>query len=363
MRKYVYIPILLIIIIIIIILIIRNNRYTSSRKYSYYYTKRIYNIQRELFETNNIYNDNRYWNIYLPNGYNNIELELKMINTESYGKNKFIFGINGCDWIVSKNGLWHLLEKKYSREQARYIMPETYILNNKKDINLIKRNFHGQNFIMKKNIQRKNGIKITNNINEIIEGFKNDYKIVQRYVENVFLVNRRKLNIRVYILVVYNKSVKFYIHKDSKCIYTNKDYNNDITDFETNITSYKMDYIIYENNPFSIEELNYYIYKNHGNNIDLFIKIKELMTLVGRACLTSIKKSSNIRKATTYQLFGADVILDNNFIPYLLEINKGPDMKIRCDRDKILKEKVYRDIYDTLGIIKEDNNRFIMLNI
>ena len=38
-------------------------------------------------------------------------------------------------------------------------------------------------------------------------------------------------------------------------------------------------------------------------------------------------------------------------------------MKIRCDRDKILKEKVYRDIYDTLGIIKEDNNRFIMLNI
>ena len=162
---------------------------------------------------------------------------------------------------------------------------------------------------------------------------------------------------------IYNRKINIYIHRDGKCIYTNKEYNNDIHDFESNITSYNMDYVIYDKNPFSIEELNQYIYRTHGIQINLFDKIAELMTLVGRACISHIKKSSNIKNATTYQLFGADIILDNNFVPYLLEINKGPDMRIRCDRDKILKEKVYRDIYGTLGIIKSEENRFIRLNI
>jgi hypothetical protein len=360
MKKYVYIPILLIAIISIVIIIIWQR---SPSQFSYYYSNRIQNIQKELFNNHNIKNNNYSWNIYIPNGYNNIEKELKTIHPPSKGKHKYIFGINGCDWVVSKNGLWYLLDKKYGREQAKYIMPETYILHKNDDFNLLKSRFRGETYIMKKNIQRKNGIKITNNIKDIVSGYDNGYKIAQKYVENVFLVNRRKLNIRIYMVIIYNRSIQIYIHRDGKCIYTNKDYNNDIHDFESNITSYNMDYVIYDKNPFSIEELNQYIYRTHGVQIDLFDKIAELMTLVGRACMSHIKKSSNIKNATTYQLFGADIILDNNFIPYLLEINKGPDMRIRCDRDKILKEKVYRDIYGTLGIIKSEDNRFIRLNI
>ena len=307
MKKYVYIPLLLISLIIIIIIIIHSYKIIPPDRFTYYYSNRIQKIQRELFSSNNIKNDNVNWNIYIPNGYNYIEDELKGIDTSFRGKYKYIFGINGCDWIVSKNGLWYLLEKEYGREQAKYIMPETFILQKKKDFDLIKRKFGGETYIMKKNIQRKNGIKITNNIEDIISGNKNGYKIVQKYLKDVFLVNRRKLNIRIYMSIIYNSKINFYIHQDGKCIYTNKDYNSDITDFESNITSYNMDYIIYDKNPFSIEELNNYIYRIYGVKIDLFNNIKELMTLVGRSCINNIHKSSNIKNATTYQLFGADI--------------------------------------------------------
>jgi hypothetical protein len=38
-------------------------------------------------------------------------------------------------------------------------------------------------------------------------------------------------------------------------------------------------------------------------------------------------------------------------------------MKIRCERDKILKEKVYRDVYGKLGIVKNNKNNFSKLRI
>ena len=361
-KHYYYLSALLIIIIIIYICI----EYFVSNNYYYYNSGRMNKIQKDLFENNKIEYNEKKWNIYIPNGYNFIDIELSKLKLNNNGKGKYIFGLYGCDWIVSKNGLWYLLVMRYGRDKARYIMPETFILHDDDDINTLKENFgNGNNlietFILKKNIQRKNGLKITNNKNEILNGLKNEYKVAQKYIKNTYLVNGRKLNIRIYILVIYKRYIHFYLHRDTKCIYTNKEYKDDINDFESNITSYNMDYVIYDKNPFSIEELNEFIYKKDGIKIDIFDKIKELMKLVSGACTKHLKKNNNIKNATAFQLFGIDILLTKDLIPYILEINKGPDMKIRCQRDKLLKEKVYDDIYDKIGIIKNKNNKFIKL--
>jgi hypothetical protein len=358
MTRYLYGIFIILFIIITTYLII-----ISKCEYKYYYSKRMNKLQRELFNDNNITSDNSAWNIYIPNGYNNIEQELRTIVAPYKGYNKYIFGVNGCDWVVSKNGLWAILRNKYGRDKARYIMPESYILHSSDEVKLLKGIFNNDIYILKKNIQRKNGLKITSDYNEILNGYKNGYKVAQKYITNVFLVNNRKLNIRVYMLIIHGVYKHMYIHRDCKCIYTNKEYNDDIRDFESNITSYNMDYVIYNQNPYSIEELNDYINKKHNIDVDIFGKIMKLMELVAVACKDKIYKSSNIKYARTYQLFGADIILDDNLVPYILEINKGPDMKIRCERDKILKEKVYRDVYGKLGIVKNNKNNFSKLRI
>ena len=62
-------------------------------------------------------------------------------------------------------------------------------------------------------------------------------------------------------------------------------------------------------------------------------------------------QSENIKGTTTFQLFGADVVFDNNMHPYLLEFNKGPDMTGRDKTDEKLKDNVIYDMYALVGIM------------
>jgi len=82
-----------------------NNGTVITQNYKYYRcnNKMLGTILKDIFDTNNITQSNDDWNIYIPCGYNNIEEELNQISINNKNKNKYIFGVNGCDTIVSKN--------------------------------------------------------------------------------------------------------------------------------------------------------------------------------------------------------------------------------------------------------------------
>ena len=69
---------------------------------------------------------------------------------------------------------------------------------------------------------------------------------------------------------------------------------------------------------------------------------------------------------TTFQLFGVDIIMDKDLNPYLLEVNKGPDMSARDDKDKVMKTEVQTHMLEKVGIINDDyihnNNYFKQIN-
>ena len=58
----------------------------------------------------------------------------------------------------------------------------------------------------------------------------------------------------------------------------------------------------------------------------------------------------NIYKNKTFQLFGLDFIFDKQMNPYLLEMNKGPDMIPRSITDEKMKFKVEQDIFNILKV-------------
>ena len=70
---------------------------------------------------------------------------------------------------------------------------------------------------------------------------------------------------------------------------------------------------------------------------------------------------TKLNKVTTFQLFGLDVILDDKLHPYILEINKGPNMMPITKKDLELKTNIYNDMYNIIGIIDKQNNGFIPL--
>jgi len=314
-------------------------------------------ILKNILINNNIngtykYNDN--WLLFMPCTYNNIEKELNKVKNL---KNKLLFGVRGCDLIVSKNNIWKLLEIKYGRDNAINIMPETYILSDKNHMQLFKKDYSSEEvYIMKKNIQRKQGLLLTNDFDLITNNNDDKFRIVQKYMKNTFMINKRKLNLRIYLLIVIkNNKLKTYYYKNGKCIYTNKDYNNSL-ELEENITSLNMDVKIYRKNPFDLFELCKYL--GDEKYLILLNNLKNNLKQLEK-CYKNIllKLNINNNNNTYFQLFGLDYIFSNNLDVYLLELNKGPDMSSKNNKDLILKSRVYEDLFKLVKIIKNKSSK------
>tara|TARA_B100001996_G_scaffold379144_1_gene364404 strand:+ start:90 stop:1172 length:1083 start_codon:yes stop_codon:yes gene_type:complete len=358
-------PYLIILCIIILVLIILVNNKKKSKKFKFYKCGKYvlgkiiktvlqnYNIER----TENI--DDK-WSIFIPCTYNNVEDELNKVRKK---KNKLLFGIKGCDLIVSKNNLWKLLEDKYTRPIAKTLMPETWILSNKTHMELFNNEFSKKNmYIMKKNIQRKEGLKLTNKLSEIVDNTDKKFKVVQKYMKDTYTINKRKINLRIYLLIhCKDNKLTSYYYKNGKCIYTNKDYNNSF-DLEENITSLNLDVDIYKKNPFDLFELAEYmgihkytiLLQNIQNNLQKLHSTYNVM-------LKKLNKNAN--KNTYFQLFGLDYIFDNDLNVYLLELNKGPDMSSKTDKDYILKYRIYEDLFNLLGILETTISKNMFIKI
>jgi Tubulin-tyrosine ligase family len=302
------------------------------------------------------------WDLYIPCGYNYVENELPEVTLSESEKPLFIFGISGCDKMVSKNNIWATLKRYYGLEGASDVMPISYVLDDPNDMALFQNDYRDdQIYILKKNVQRKEGLKLTKNYKEITEAVTDDYKVVQKYIRDLYLVNGYKVNLRIYLLAVVRGDEKqFYISDIGKCIYTKKPYSDNDFDFESNITSYHLDMNVYKKNPRTFEDLMEYINKREENpnaGSLFFVRVRSVIQKMCMALANEFHQSENIRKrsdATSFQLFGVDVIMDKGLTPYLLEVNKGPDMSARDEIDHKMKLRIQTEMLEKVGVIQDD---------
>ncbi len=341
------------IIIIIFFIIIIINYYTNNPKYTFIYKgidkDKLNNrtISRVLLN-NNIKYDKDNWNIFIPNSYNNIENIL--FNIKLNINSKIIFGINGCDELVSKNKLYiNLINNNINN---KHFLPKTFILSNKSNKEKFINNFNKNKiYILKKNIQSKKGITITNNLSIIKKLFNDSYILIQEYINDSLLINGRKMNLRLYLIVIIkNNKKKFYIHKNKKCLYANKIYNNNFVDLNESITSSELNKNVYNNLPLDYNELIKYLKKNNYNIKLLNKNLNNIFNIIVNTYKNILFQSSNLNSLTSVQLFGIDILIKNNLDTILLEINKGPVMRGVNKQDQLLKEEVYEDIFNKLGI-------------
>lgn len=302
------------------------------------------------------------WNYFFPCEYTKCEENIKEL--KSNGNGKKIFMIDGCDQINSKVKLWTALLETFGRKQAQQLMPNTFFLDEEKDMNKFENHYKIKmeknkyaKFIMKNHKQRQEGLKLTNNLNEIKRGYDDGYYIVQDYLENPFLVSGRKVNFRRYMLVVCrNKTIEGYIHDDGFVYYTPELYDATSLDPKQHITTGYIDRQVYRDNFLTVKD-----FKNHLSTIDnkyptIFDKnVNTLFKNVFTALQPRICQNERFKDSTLFQLFGADISLDNDMNVMLMEINKGPDIGAKDDRDKEIKTQVIRDIISIVENEKCDN--------
>lgn len=377
------------------------------------------NCNYEMNETtDNVLKENKIENtldytksdILFPCGYNDINKEiasLPHINDETNKRlgPKRVFIIEGADEITAKNYLWKNICNHHGMNYAKQMCPNTYLLTpdyKDKDIaRLKKEHTDGLLYIMKKNIQRQEGLEITNDINYIIKN-PNNYVLVQELLQDTYLLNKRKINMRIYIVVVCHLSnIDFYIFDDGFMYYTKKDFSkNDMTK-DNNITTGYVERDIYQINPLTLKDFKRYLdlndgekYFNHplsdprklteieryiraqGFSLSelIFNRIKKLLidifiTFRGRICKKMYDDNNNpvpIYDDYTIQLFGADISLNDQLQPQIMEINKGPDIGAKDERDGNIKKKLIKDIFEIIGLtesISKDNGLQRILEI
>lgn len=292
--------------------------------------------------------------IFIPENPTYNELYASQLNESNKSGNTFIKRINIIpygDKLVSKNGLYDLLSTYYKNDYSILdkIVPRTYILQNDIDKKQFDKdfykNFPNKIYILKKNIDRKEGLKIfkikeKENLIDLYETYNNeDYKLVQEYEKNQYLYQNKIVILRVYLLIVrQGNSLKFIKQKWIKCLYSKYDYNL------KNIKSMISDSTFNSPNfPKNLKELfmdNDIIYNNINQQInDIFFKIKN-------ASKDLLTNNNILNKCVLFQLYGCDFVIDNNLNVRLLEINKNPNLINNFNnKEENIKKNMINDIY------------------
>jgi len=311
------------------------------------------------------------WILYFPCTYDNNKSEIDKINSKFPYQRIFI--VTNTDEIASKSNLWKNLVKTYGRTNAKIMSPNSYILYDNNDLDLFTKEYDSNKiYIMKKNIQRQEGLKITNNKDEILNGFNNKYVIVQELLQDPYLINNRKINMRFYVLLVcQNNEIDTYVHKEGFMYYTKKEFVKNSLDFDVNITTGYIERSVYDSNPLTHNDFKKYLDNINRKLSDsekellennkiishvIFNRIYSLISNVIYSINDSVCKGS---KNISFQLFGFDIAVSDTLYPKIMEVNVGPNLDSHDKRDSEIKHLVIRDIFKVLKIIPDNNNGYI----
>jgi hypothetical protein len=96
-----------------------------------------------------------------------------------------------------------------------------------------------------------------------------------------------------------------------------------------------------------------YLKRNKINVDSIFDKIKDIIikTIIsGQEKIIKTTSQLKLNDMNMFNLFGFDIIINNNFIPYLLEVNTRPSMASYNNFDKIIKSNLFADTLNIAGI-------------
>lgn len=169
--------------------------------------------------------------------------------------------LNNTDLMVSKWHLWEFLNNKYGEEFAGTLLPKSWNLTVDALYNdFVKSYDKNKLYITKNNQQRQEGLEIIDDISKIN---RNKYVLIQELLQNPYLINGRKINLRVYCVVVRTKNnVKCYSYNDGFMYYTPEPFIKGSNDFKRNITTGYIDRKIYEENPLTHKDFKTYLDSN-----------------------------------------------------------------------------------------------------
>ena len=259
--------------------------------------------------------------------------------------------------------------KKKFPEEYKY-MPETYVLPRDQEffVNEKLKNFdvnNKENLWLLKPVasSRGRGIRLLTDVENIPKKI-----IATHYIYNPHLINGRKYDLRLYLLVTGYTPLKIYLFNDGLARFCSEEYDlnpekmNDryihLTNYSINKTSLNFEQNDSVNDEFgekwTLNTLKNYFQKNNLDFGKVWEKIKDIivkiiLSVTGMAI--PLIKNFKLSSGNLFELYGVDILLDEFLEPWLMEVNLNPSLNCDSQLDLKVKSKLLTDIFNIIGAI------------
>ena len=184
--------------------------------------------------------------------------------------------------------------------------------------------------------------------------------VVQRYISNPLLIAGYKFDLRIYVAVPSFHPLKAYVYREGLVRFGTEKFDLTALDnlyahlTNTSINKHSPSYNIDKERvgpgcKWTLSQLRHYF---HQANIDDSLMWTRIIQIV---VLTLLIQAHQAPKATNcYELYGFDIIIDEQMKPWLLEVNFSPALSSDCPNDSIVKKPMLHDLIDLLGFKESD---------
>ena len=274
----------------------------------------------------------------------------------------------GSFQLGRKDNLWRNLTKlqlKHAREEFNFL-PQTFVLpadyeafNYKWDSGDTNKRW------IRKPLASARGIGV-----ELVQRFsdipKDKPMIVQQYITNPLLVDGYKCDLRIYVYVTSFDPLRAYIYKDGVVRFATEKYSNSPESL-SNQFMHLTNYSINKTNPNFHLTTNGSQAEGHKWTLNAFWRILEqkgidtnriweeiksiaLKTIISaESCINTCIKNNIKYKDSVHELFGFDIMLDEVYKPWLLEVNISPSLHSVSEFDVSLKAPLVANLLTLAG--------------
>ncbi|KAG0560721.1 hypothetical protein KC19_9G007800 [Ceratodon purpureus] len=206
---------------------------------------------------------------------------------------------------------------------------------------------------------RGRGIFLFTRLNQISE-WKKDHRwkvenpqvenyIVQRYIDNPYLIGGKKFDLRIYVVVLSYNPLKAYVYRSGFARFTIAHFTIKKEDIVNNLV-HLTNFSIQKHAPtfksktgtkWSLHSLKMHMISKHGEQ-----DVNGLFHNIHMLILRSLLAVQNviIQDKHCFELYGYDILVDDSLKPWLLEVNASPSLAADTPVDHELKYGMLDDV-------------------
>ena len=349
---------------------IASNYNTINTNQTNYYFKLLGNnclLVKNLLEDNGFFESrrNEEWTIVWSSGH------IKLSNYEKLNKYQRMNHFPRSNEMTRKDLLYKNLSKlKESFPGSKFdFLPESYILPNEYTFLKDKMDKNPNQVWIVKPVasSQGRGIFLTKYINEIPN---NCSMIASRYINNPFLINNKKFDLRIYAFVTSIKPLRIYRFNEGLTRFSTNNYNSDNNDRCAHLTNYAVNKnnknyiqnkqpfdVDYNSSKWTLTSFRQYLEEHDIDSELIFEKIDDIIIKTLISCennlLSAITKYCSFQE-NCFELYGFDILIDDNLNCWLMECNLSPNLHFDAPIDLKIKGEMIAEIFDLIRIVPYD---------